>query len=319
MANQFTVAVPNVLEAFAAGEAGYDKVRGIAKDRDQSVARQEAAAALQSGDPNARMSALARLMGSGLTADAQVLSGLGKADTTDDIKEFNLARQQGFQGTFVDYLRGNKAAGANKSNVVVNNGEKAYDSELGKDNAKLFLGYQTKGRDAAGALGTLGVLDKLTTDPRFYSGTGGEMVTGAKRAAASLGVASPDAAGPNELFGAMSNKLVLDAAGGSLGAQISNGDRDFIQRTAPSLGATPEGNRALIGIQKKIYTRNQEVAQLARDYVRKNNGRMDSGFEQVVADHAERNPLFKDFAVPVAAPSADWKEVAPNVRIRERK
>ena len=77
---------------------------------------------------------------------------------------------------------------------------------------------------------------------------------------------------------------------------VSDRDLEFLQAMNPNLAQTPEGRRQLIETRKKLARREQEVAKMAREYAAKNNGRLDSGFEAVLADYAERNPLFEQQA-----------------------
>lgn len=82
--NQFSVRVPNVLEALMAGEQSYDKSRGYAVQRQQDAARQEASTALSSGDPNASRNALAKLLGVGDIQGANALANFGNQTATQD-------------------------------------------------------------------------------------------------------------------------------------------------------------------------------------------------------------------------------------------
>lgn len=211
----------------------------------------------------------------------------GKA--TDEIREYNLAVSQGEKRNFTDWKSGLKRAGA--TNVNVNTGDKAYDTKVHGAYGERFIESQKAGQNAGKTIGTLNLMEKLIDTPGFYSGTGGEVVTTAKRALSSAGLADPNAASSAELFGSLANQTVLDASGGSLGNQISNADRDFIMRTAPSLGNTPEGNRDLINMRRKLAQREQETAMMARNYA-KRNGRLDSGFDDELSDFIDKNPLF---------------------------
>jgi hypothetical protein len=80
--------------------------------------------------------------------------------------------------------------------------------------------------------------------------------------------------------------------GGSLGAQISNSDRDFMAATFPQLANTPEGNRQMIAHFRRIAERQQQVSRMAREYAARNNGRLDPKFDDEIAKFAEENPLF---------------------------
>lgn len=264
----------------------------------QDAARKEALSLANLGQGNEGYSkAIGNLAALGDLDGAAKVAAIQKTvapESSPDLQAFKVAQSQGFKGGILDFLKEKAAAGAARTNVTTNvqSGEREYDKALNKDLADVFLGYQKSGRNAAGALNTLNYLDNLTKSPDFYSGTGGELVTKGKQALASMGVTAPDSAKPNEVFGALSNKLTLDAAGGSLGAQISNSDVKFLQAINPNLAATPEGNREIIGYHRKIYQRQQETAKMARDYAAKHGGRIDAGFDQVLADYAEKNPLF---------------------------
>lgn len=55
-----------------------------------------------------------------------------KPDMTDDIREFNLAQQQGFQGGFMDYMTSLRRAGADR-NTSVGNIPQGYQLQQGED------------------------------------------------------------------------------------------------------------------------------------------------------------------------------------------
>jgi hypothetical protein len=238
------------------------------------------------------------LVGLGDFAGAGQVAAIQKAvapESSADMQAYSLYTRQGGKLPYLDFKKQLVEAGSTRINNTtnVNNvGEREYDKALNKELADVFLGYQKAGRNAAGAINTLNYMEGLTKSPSFYSGAGGDLVTKGKQALSSMGISAPEAASPNEVFKALSNKLTLDAAGGSLGAQISNSDVAFLQAINPNLVSTPEGNRELIGYHRKVYQRQQEVARMAREYAKTHGGRIDAGFEQVVADYAEKNPLF---------------------------
>jgi len=245
---------------------------------------------------------IGRLVGLGDLEAAKSVADIQKSvspESSADLQAYGLYRKQATEKGeqplgFLEFKTKLSEAGSTRitNNTNVNSGEKEYDKALNKDLADNFLNFQKGGRTAQGAIGTLNYLENLTKSPDFYSGTGGELVTKGKQALASMGVTAPDSAKPNEVFGALSNKLTLDAAGGSLGAQISNSDVKFLQAINPNLAATPDGNREIIGYHRKVYQRQQETAKMAREYAAKHGGRIDAGFDQVLADYAEKNPLF---------------------------
>lgn len=297
--NMFSVEVPSLYEALLAGERGYKGMRDMQTQNATQSARREAGDLYASGGDT--RSAMAKLIGLG---DHETIKALGSMQPkgTDEMREYELAKSQGFKGSFFDYKTGLKRAGATNVNTVVNPGEKEFDKKVGGDYGETFVGLQKAGRNAVGTMATLDTMENLTKDPSFYSGPGAErFALPLKQIISRLG-GDPNSAASMETFRALSSKSVMDAMGGSLGAGVSNADRDFILSQVASLGNTPEGNRDLIGIHRKVARRAQEVAELSRNYAKKNGGRIDAGFDAVLAQWAEANPLFKDRAT--AKPSA---------------
>lgn len=214
---------------------------------------------------------------------------------TDLQKNYQAAVKQGYQGTIFDYQKELKQAGANPK------AEDAYDQTRGKADAEYFVETQKGGRDASSQITTLKRMQSLLNDPNFYSGWNGGRATAFKKMAVSLGIKDAETAAPNELFDKLSKQAVLDKAGGSFGTGFSNGDRDYIDATTANINNTPEGNRQIIDMGLKVAQRRVEVSKMARDYARKNGGRLDSGFDDEVAAFAEKNPLFPQ--APAAAPT----------------
>lgn len=214
-------------------------------------------------------------------------------ETTDEIKEYNLYRSQGGADNFNDWKIKLKQAGATRINNSIVTGDNQYSKTLGENDAKAFTDLNKSGLTAQNKLNTLTYLDTLMKDPSFYSGAAGETVNRLKRAAVSLGLENTNAASSTEVFDALSKKLVLDLAGGSLGTGFSNADRDFLVTQVPTLANTPEGNKRLIGYMRQVAQREQKIAALARQYAQQNKGRFDQvGFNEAVARWAEQSPLF---------------------------
>jgi hypothetical protein len=225
---------------------------------------------------------------------AALSKNLAAPESTDEIKEYNLAKQQGFQGSFFDFKTKLKQAGATKINNAVSLGENEYSKAIGKSDAERFINYQKGGQGAQTALQSLDVLENAMKDPNFYSGPGAERFALPLRQAQAAFGGDPKAAAAMETFRATASKAALDAMGGSLGAGFSNADRDFVLNQVPNLANTPEGNRQLIGVARKVRQREIEIARMARDYAARNKGRLDAGFDAELAAYAEKNPLFKD-------------------------
>lgn len=172
-------------------------------------------------------------------------------------------------------------------------GERGFDKTVGEEYGKRFVGLQDDEKSARRAINALNIMERSMEDPNFYSGTGSGTVTTLKRAARALGIEGADGIDSMEAFNAMAKQAALDSMGGSLGTGFSNADRDFVEGQVPTLANTPEGNRLLIDIQKKIAERKVQVAALARDYAKRNEGRIDAGFDEELAQWANSNPLFE--------------------------
>ncbi|HET8700869.1 MAG TPA: hypothetical protein VFL97_04290 [Nitrococcus sp.] len=183
-----------------------------------------------------------------------------------------------------------KQIGGGGVNVSVN-GERGFDKTVGEGYGKRFLDIQDAAQSAQRTLDGLDVMEQAMSDPNFYSGSGADYINGLKRLGASIGI-NPDSVSSAETFNAMAKQAALDSMGGSLGTGFSNADRDFVTDQVPSLSNTPEGNRKLIAIQRKLNLRKQQIAQQARLYASQHDGRIDSGFDDALAQWAEANPLF---------------------------
>jgi hypothetical protein len=297
--NPFLISPPDPTNALQMFMAGQDRSQKLYRDQQITDARSAAGQDLANGGDT--RGALAKLIGVGDAQTAATIAQLGKADMTDEIKEYNLSKAQGFTGSFTDWKTSLKKAGATNVKTSVSMGENEYQKKLGAADADAFVGYQKAGRGATSALTSLDVLERASQDPNFYSGAGAErFALPLKQVSAAFG-GDPNAAASMETFRAVSSKNALDSMGGSLGAGFSNADRDFVLNQVPTLGNTPEGNKQLIDVNRKIERRKIDVAKLARDYASKNNGRLDAGFEGVLANYADKNPLFKGNAAPAPA------------------
>lgn len=228
-------------------------------------------------------------------------------ESSADIQAYNLYKRQGGTAGILDFMKQKAEAGASKTsvNTTVQSGEKEFDKAVGKDYGETFVGLNKSSRDSVGAINNLNIMERLTHDPNFYSGTGGEVATRLKQAGVSTGFLPEGAASANELFQKVSQKSVVDNLG-SLGSGVSNADRSFIQGTVPNIANTPDGNRQIIGLSRSVEQRKQEVAKMARDYAKAHGGRIDAGFDDQLAQWSEKNPLFKQ-----SSPSAPAAPAAP--------
>lgn len=215
---------------------------------------------------------------------------LGGKDMPAAVKQYQFAQQQGYGGSFMDYLAATKA-GTTVNNNVGARQETEYGKARGKAYADRAAEFEESGLSAGRALTSLDVMEQAMSDPAFYSGAGGENVLAMKRFGAALGFSNPDGIDSMEAFNAQAKQAALDVMGGSLGTGFSNADRDFVTSQVPGLEATPEGNRIMIAVQRKIQERKIQIAQMAREYEAA-NGQLNAGFMRQLDGFAKANPVF---------------------------
>jgi len=208
-----------------------------------------------------------------------------KDDRTANERQYAIARQQGFEGSFMDFLKEKEGP------QVVMKGETEYAKERGGALAKEYGTIQSEAQKARSRIGQLRQLDTLLSDPNVYTGTGAQAINAVKRAGKTLfgmdfqGVDKADAARR------IVNEMALSFKG-DLPGPMSDSDRQFLQEIPPNIGDTAQGRKLLVELMKQKEQRKVEMAQIAREYARANSGRLDDGWYDVAARYAEQNPMF---------------------------
>lgn len=173
----------------------------------------------------------------------------------------------------------------------IGSGEKEYDKQVGKIFAEQYGEIQEKANSSQTELDQIGILRSIL-DSGLQTGAFTEQKAQFERIVASLG-GDPAEVDSVEAFEAISNSLILAKMGGSLGAGFSEGDRKFVVGMGVSLGNSTRGNQLILTLLERIAERNIMVAQIANEYVTQ-NGRLDAGFQKVLRDWAEQNPITAD-------------------------
>lgn len=100
-----------------------------------------------------------------------------------------------------------------------------------------------------------------------------------------------------QAFQALTNQLALEmrnpSAGAGMPGAMSDQDRAFLMRTVPNLLNTPGGNKQIIAFARALARRTQQVAAQAREYRRRNSGKMDDNFIDELEAWSSQNPLFQ--------------------------
>lgn len=249
---------------------------------------------MAAGMPNSpeNRAAIIASMGNALnqTADQVIRvasASTGGAKTSNWYRMYQEAGgEQGTGMSFNDWMLEMRKSSTNPK------GESAYDQQIGKGLGEAMNTIQTEARNALSANQNLDAMENLLQDPNIYTGFGGETALQLKRGLAAMGVQGAEGVDSMESFRALANRSALDTMGGSLGAGFSNADRDFVTGMTVSLNNTPDGNRQLIEIMRKLNDRKVDLARMAREYAAQNNGRIDYGFDEMIARYAVENPLF---------------------------
>lgn len=133
-------------------------------------------------------------------------------------------------------------------------------------------------------------------DSGLRTGFGAETEMALRRIGQSMGLdTNPEKIAAGELLTTVQNRMALmmrnpDSGMGMPGA-VSDRDLKFLKDSQIGMDRTPEGNRRMLAAFRAIEQRKLEMAELADLYLKKNK-RLDAGFNAMVREYAEANPLF---------------------------
>lgn len=174
-------------------------------------------------------------------------------------------------------------------------GEQAYDAETGKRFANQYQTLQTGASNARDMLGMYDLAEQALNSG-VRTGIGAEAELTLRQLGSAMGLdTNPEKVSGGELIRAVQNRMALimrnpDGGMGMPGA-ISDRDIKFLKDSQVGIDRTPEGNRQMLQAFRAIEQRKVQMAELADQYVQQ-HGRLDAGFNRVVRDFAESNPLF---------------------------
>lgn len=199
------------------------------------------------------------------------------------VREYQVAKAEGYKGSFVDFQTQMNQSKRNLTNVSIDNkGETAFAQELGKLDAKKVSDSFAARETATSALNSLNKLATLPAD-QLISGQFATGRVGATNLLSTLGLASPADANKlatSQQYQKVAGDVILQTLGGKLGSGFSNADREFIAGLVPQLETNPEARRNLIiFMQGKNQDIIKETSRL-ENYARQNRGL--SGFESKI-------------------------------------
>lgn len=242
----------------------------------------------------------ARKMGKAL-ADNYITSQF-KPESTDDIKEYNLAKKQGFTGSFFDYKTGVKKAG--KPETTINNtvnpilkgvGDRFNE---GMEVAKASI-PQIQGIHEARRALDQGAITGAAADPKLFLAKAGGL----------FGLGGKEAANTEVLRSSIGNSVLAKAK--TLGANPSNADRDYIEKVVGGSIALEENSiRRLLDMQEKwardaIRRANkdgQKMLESQPDELKGVSGLLSVEEPDDYATWSKKNPITAPQAAPPTAP-----------------
>jgi hypothetical protein len=246
---------------------------------------------------------------------------LGGGNPTDDMREYQVAKSQGFTGTLMDFMTKMREAG--RTNVTVDNRmENEEQKALGKG-AGEAAGKLRERADAAMTnlhrIGTMEALQsRVTTGPlagaKLNVGQWAKAVGVPEATLEAWGIPK-DFVGDSQAFQAQANRGVVDmiGAGGFPANNFSDADRAFLMTTVPQLANDPRGNRLMLEFSKRVAQRDIERQRawmaFRRDAANKGKGFDD--FNDVWAEKVQNEHLSGDLAAEAQKILSDPANASP--------
>ncbi len=217
------------------------------------------------------------------------------AEKTTDIREYQQAKREGYQGDFRSWQMEMKQAGA----TTINNNlaaEKAWDTESAKLWAKRYDDITAGAMNSQQMLGMYDLAEQAF-DSGVRTGFGAETELTLRQLGAAMGIdTDPEKLAGGELIRSVQNRmaLMMRSPDGGMGMPGALSDRDikFLKDSQIGIDRSPEGNKRMLQAYRLMEQRKIEIARIADEYVQQ-NGRLDAGFNSYLRDYANANPLFE--------------------------
>lgn len=155
--------------------------------------------------------------------------------------------------------------------------------------------------EAEQRLGSLSLMESLLAGGMPTGGLQ-ELTMGWRRIGSELGVADAERLGEQQLFKAISNQLALKMKEGMTGP-MSDRDIIFLQEQVPRIGNTPEGNKLLIEVLRRVSQRQIDLADLMDGYAEERGGL--TGWRAYRSRWLRENPMNFD---DLRGPRPPWEQ-----------
>ncbi|MFM2049684.1 MAG: hypothetical protein RL682_175, partial [Pseudomonadota bacterium] len=170
----------------------------------------------------------------------------------------------------------------------------AYDENVAKDVVDQRKTIMNNGFNAGAKIATMQRIGNLLAD--HDGGKLSQTAMDLASAANSMGMKIDKNLPNKEAASVLANEMALGlrstAGGEGMPGALSDGDRKFLVKMPPGIEQSAEGRKMIIEAHVAVLKRQQQVAEFARAYEKKNN-RLDNGFFDQLQQWSNDNPLFK--------------------------
>lgn len=218
---------------------------------------------------------------------------------TSAMQEYNLAVQQGFDGSFTDYKTALASAGRNQTTVNNNMGGGVFDEAFAKGDAAALGAISESGMMAQRNMGRIDQLENLLAN----SPTG--LAGAAKLAAGEFGI-NTDGLSEVQAAQALINSLVPEQRQPGSGP-MSDADLALFKQSLPRIINQPDGNQTIINTMRAIAQYDAQGAAIVQSL---RAGEIDRA-QAFSALQSRQNPL-AGFKPPVALPTDGTIPPAPD-------
>tara|TARA_R110002012_G_scaffold221459_1_gene392986 strand:- start:412 stop:1341 length:930 start_codon:yes stop_codon:yes gene_type:complete len=215
------------------------------------------------------------------------------AKSTTDQQNYNLAVQQGYNGTFMDYMKDKKSPLVN----IVDKNESEFQKQASASGFKIINEATKQVNDFADIEGRLGILQKQLQGGNLETGVFEEMKIPFKRLAAGLNILPQDeldSLDAQELFQRTVNFIVPRLRVSGSGS-TSDTEVQLFRESAPALSLTQGGNLLIVGGMSSIAKHNRKRLNLMNKYIE--DKKLGNGDLIGFGEYADQvlGPVFKSY------------------------
>lgn len=178
------------------------------------------------------------------------------------------------------------AGAARNSTTVINAGPKAFETELGKLDAGQLEKWRDNAQTAQNMLGTVANLRDAEKTGAYSGGGADTRLAVSNMIEGWTGIAPKGLVG-SQIYNAEANKLILDRVK-TLGANPSNADREFIQKTVPQLATSSAARKQMADWMEEKANKSIKLYRKADAYAREHSGL--KGFNDIGDDAPSQQP-----------------------------